>query len=93
LAEGAAYRLTVFRLRNEAALDILVDHGREQVVFWPISRRAQEASRGTLDAYPRKWGGYAVPRRDWRPIYERLHHGPCPIIGTVTPFGLVLDTP
>ncbi len=93
VAQGLAYRFLVFRIRRDRSLDLLVDHGDDHVVFWPISRRATRAARASLAPYPRKWGGYAVPRSEWKGVYDALHHGPCPIIGAVTPFGLVIDTP
>lgn len=93
VAQGLAYRFLVFRIRRDRSLDILVDHGEDHVVFWPISRRAAKAARVSLADYPRKWGGSAVPSSEWKEVYDAPHHGPCLNIGAVIPFGLVIDTP
>lgn len=91
---GLSFRIAVFRLRREQSIDILVEHGGRQTIFWPISPAADKAVPEALRGYPRKWGGYAVPRSAWKPLYDALHHGPCPLIGCFSPlFGMLIDTP
>ena len=49
--------------------------GRD-TVFWPLSERAETDAEKTLkDTYPRWWGGWHVPRSDWREVHKVLRDG------------------
>ena len=60
--------------------DIIVGRGSNGLIFWPLSKAAKKACSAQLSKYPRAKGGYMVPDAVWKQEYDKLHHGPCPVI-------------
>ena len=90
---GIVTRILVFKLRREGNIDILVEGTAGGRIFWPISKNARTVVPKILANSPKKMGGYFVPDNEARETYDYIHHNHCPLIGSLTPFGLIIDTP